>query len=462
MGTSIINTEYFGGFQYSTPNTDPLRKALNAKDDATMELTRAGEEEAFTKDLERAIVVDPGNPSADNMVLSFFPTSEGYYDFENLRYIYQYKDQVGNIRVSYTKDPSTGLAKSLDQNDYYPFGMSHLKSVPSLYDPMSVPYNYKFGGKELQETGFYDFGARMLMPDLGRWFAIDPLAELSPDLTPFRYAFNNPISYTDPNGMYEDDGGPGDEWANKGYDAFFERHGDYGGDNFAADFQADLSAEYQEEMQDGMEGPDKRKQRDIEDAKENAYLDQQLAREKADVRSHGIEVGCCPNPVITLGEIAAEGTTSFSRAGVIGVTWYVVNGLFGSAHIPADPMTVGIAYNNIKTLADIKDAVSSPAVKSRGNQIGSYTIIFNNNKKYHGKGPLPRMMLSAAQHSIANKVMVQSMQWTPSATDRQAFKDEYRRMQTDANEDFEEGYRNPINFNKIQSPGKLYMQQDGY
>ena len=42
------------------------------------------------------------------------------------------------------------------------------------------------------------------MPDMGRWFNVDPLAELSPDLSPFRYAFNNPVSVTDPTGMYED------------------------------------------------------------------------------------------------------------------------------------------------------------------------------------------------------------------------------------------------------------------
>jgi RHS repeat-associated protein len=78
------------------------------------------------------------------------------------------------------------------------------------------PLNYKFGGKELQETGMYDFGARNYMPDVGRWFNSDPMAELSPDLSPYRYAFNNPISFTDPDGMYEDyddydrdDDGPG-------------------------------------------------------------------------------------------------------------------------------------------------------------------------------------------------------------------------------------------------------------
>jgi len=35
---------------------------------------------------------------------------------------------------------------------------------------------YKYDGKELQKTGMYNYGARMYMPDLGRWGVIDPLA----------------------------------------------------------------------------------------------------------------------------------------------------------------------------------------------------------------------------------------------------------------------------------------------
>jgi hypothetical protein len=32
---------------------------------------------------------------------------------------------------------------------------------------------------------------------------VDPLAELAPDWTPYRYGFNNAMKYTDPKGMFE-------------------------------------------------------------------------------------------------------------------------------------------------------------------------------------------------------------------------------------------------------------------
>ncbi|WP_223878140.1 RHS repeat-associated core domain-containing protein [Chryseobacterium vrystaatense] len=38
-------------------------------------------------------------------------------------------------------------------------------------------YQYKYNGKELQESGMYDYGVRFYMPDLARWGGIDPLAE---------------------------------------------------------------------------------------------------------------------------------------------------------------------------------------------------------------------------------------------------------------------------------------------
>ena len=197
LGSKIINTEYLDGFQYSTPNIEPIRKALEEKDDTTVSATKAGNEEAFLPLEDRLIA--PGNPNEIASILSFFPTAEGYYDYENFRYIYQYKDHLGNVRVSFVKN-SAGNLQVMDTNDYYPFGLSFMKPFgqSSVYDPMAIPYNYKYNGKELQETGMYDYGARFYMPDIGRWGVIDPLAEQTKD--PYGYVWNNPIKFIDPDG----------------------------------------------------------------------------------------------------------------------------------------------------------------------------------------------------------------------------------------------------------------------
>jgi RHS repeat-associated protein len=45
----------------------------------------------------------------------------------------------------------------------------------------SLNQDYKYVGKELQDElnlGWLDYGARMYMPDIGRWGVIDPLSDL--------------------------------------------------------------------------------------------------------------------------------------------------------------------------------------------------------------------------------------------------------------------------------------------
>lgn len=53
---------------------------------------------------------------------------------------------------------------------------------------------------------WYDYGARNYDAALGRWMNMDMLAEKAPSWTPYRYAYDNPLTFVDPNGKYETDG----------------------------------------------------------------------------------------------------------------------------------------------------------------------------------------------------------------------------------------------------------------
>ena len=153
--------------------------------------------------------------------MQFFPTPEGYVNFDAgvFKYVYNYTDHLGNVRLSYTKNNTTGLAVIMDENQYYPFGLKHsnynttvmklrgsnIQVAVGTAGTVVMPKNlYLFGGKEFQDElglDWYDFGARMLDRQLGIWRTPDPLAETSRRYSPYAYALDNPIYFIDPDGM---------------------------------------------------------------------------------------------------------------------------------------------------------------------------------------------------------------------------------------------------------------------
>ena len=62
-------------------------------------------------------------------------------------------------------------------------------------------YQYKYNGKELQETGMYSYKFRQLMVDAPHWITPDPLAELYPGQSPYAMMGNNPVNRIDPLGL---------------------------------------------------------------------------------------------------------------------------------------------------------------------------------------------------------------------------------------------------------------------
>ncbi|SHM44419.1 DUF6443 domain-containing protein [Flavobacterium chilense] len=142
----------------------------------------------------------------ENNVLKQFSQPEGYvvYNAGIYNYIYQYKDHLGNIRLSYQDKDNDGTVNNseiVQENNYYAFGLLQ-KGYNTAIN--GIDNKYKYNGKELQDElglGMYDYGARLYDPSRAGWTTIDPLAEKMRRWSPYNYTFDNPMRFTDPDGM---------------------------------------------------------------------------------------------------------------------------------------------------------------------------------------------------------------------------------------------------------------------
>ena len=121
-----------------------------------------------------------GSAIYENGTAKLWQTEAGYISMNDSKYHYYLQDHQGNNRVVVSE---TGATEEV--NHYYAFG--------GLFDNSNSVQPFKYNGKELDTKkglNWYDYGARQYDATLGRWFAVDPLAEEYHSVSPYTFTGN--------------------------------------------------------------------------------------------------------------------------------------------------------------------------------------------------------------------------------------------------------------------------------
>ena len=164
-----------------------IKRYVYDNEDILMEFD---EENAFQKYYVHGLGID--DPLA--MLKDNKETRNDPMDFKTY---YYHKDGMSSITSLTDED-----GKEKEKYIYNAFGkMTIYDERDNKIEESQVGNPYSFTGREHDsETGLHYHRARYYSPDLARWISEDPIEFNSGDINLYRYTFNNPLYWTDPDG----------------------------------------------------------------------------------------------------------------------------------------------------------------------------------------------------------------------------------------------------------------------
>ena len=143
-----------------------------------------------------------GNMVYEDSELSYIlnPAGRALPAVQEHEYIYEYflTDHLGNVRVVYGDPDRDHVAEVIQENSFYPFGMT----MGGLNYIAGLENRYLYQGKEATgDFGLWwsDFHARRFDSQLGRWHVPDPAVQFA---SPYVGMANNPVIAVDPDGRW--------------------------------------------------------------------------------------------------------------------------------------------------------------------------------------------------------------------------------------------------------------------
>lgn len=186
VNNATVTTQYDGGFIYNNAGS------------GQMQLQFFSQPEGYVKPVSGTL------ESVDG-----FDKDEGSSTSSAYKYVFQYKDHLGNVRLSYSDSDLNGsinpTMEIIEESNYYPFGLEQ-KGYNNTISPIgnALAQQWKYNGTEFDKSlnlNMYDLGARQVDPALGRFMVVDPLADFMNSQSPYALADNNPIANLDEYGL---------------------------------------------------------------------------------------------------------------------------------------------------------------------------------------------------------------------------------------------------------------------
>jgi RHS repeat-associated protein len=141
---------------------------------------------------------------ANNNAAAVWDTA-GHKQYELTNHLGNVLATVSDLRIPHSTDGLTTdyyLPDITTAQDYYAFG----GLMPGRTYTENSVYRYGFNSKENDNEvkgigNQQDYGMRIYDPRVGRFLSVDPIAAKYPELTPYQFASNDPISNIDIDGL---------------------------------------------------------------------------------------------------------------------------------------------------------------------------------------------------------------------------------------------------------------------